>query len=140
MLTAVDHWLRDKFLLQTHIYTMRLPKKVVRGLKVRELPESASNRYRYRLISNSGSATDKMVKKLDEEGLMYVTQVIERKTALTPIISPKGGSVLLLVFWLFSFFGLCFGGFKLYQNLSSNEVFIQNLSESFDIFTESGRN
>ena len=82
MLTAADHWLRGKFLLQTHVYTMRLPDKTPGGIKVRELSKSPSNRYRYRLISNSSKATDKLVKKLDEEGMMYAVQVVEKKTAL----------------------------------------------------------
>ncbi len=101
MLTPVDHWLRQKFLLQTHVYTMRLPEKMPLGVRVSELPKSASSRYRYRLITNSNSATDRLVKLLGEAGLMFVTQVVEKKTWIKPIISPKGGSVLLTVFWLF---------------------------------------
>ncbi len=140
MLTAADHWLREKFLLQTHVYTMRLPDKLPGGVKVRELPESATNRYRYRLITNSNASTNKLVKKLDEGGLMYATQVVEKKTPLKPLIAPKGGkSVLLSVFWLISLVGLTIGSVKLFQILRNDEVFMANLRESIAIFTESDR-
>ena len=136
MLTAVDHWLREKFLLQTHIYTLRLPEKLPRGIKARQLPDSPSNRYRYRLVANSTSATNKLVQKLDEGGLMYVTQVVEKKTLLKPIIAPKGGSLVLSVFWIISLAGLTFGSLRLFKTLTNDEVFMENFRGAVAIFTE----
>jgi len=138
MLTPLDHWLRDKFLLQTHVYTMRLPEKMPKGVKARELPDSPSNKYRYRLISNSGKITNKLVKRLGEDGMMFTTHVIEKKTPLKGIISPKGGSFLLTIFWMISFVGLTIGCLKLYTMLAGDAVFVENLKGAIEIFTESG--
>ena len=89
MLTPVDHWLRERFLLQTHVYTLRLPEKLPRGIKVSELPESPSNKFRYRLVANSNGTTAKLVEKLGEAGMMFKTQVVEKKTVRKPNICPK---------------------------------------------------
>ena len=137
MLTPVDHWLRERFIFQTHIYTLRLPEKLPRGVKVRELPDSPSNKFRYRIIASSNATTDKLVTKLVEAGLMFKTQVVERKTLLKPIICPKGGSVLLSVFWLFSLVGLTFGSMKMFKVITSDPVFMENFKEALAIFTES---
>ncbi|MGJ8725552.1 MAG: hypothetical protein ACSHYB_13420 [Roseibacillus sp.] len=136
MLTPVDHWLREKLLLQTHVYTLRLPEKLPRGIKVRELPVSPSNKYRYRMIANSNSSADKLITKLGEGGLMFKTQVVEKKTVLKPIISPKGGSVLLSVFWMVSLMGLTYGSLKMFKKLTSDPIFMENLKEAVAIFAE----
>ena len=137
MLTPVDHWLRQKFLYQTHVYTLRLPEKLPRGVKVRELPASPSNKFRYRIVASSNATTDKLVEKLGEAGLMFKTQVVERKTALKPIICPKGGSILLTVFWMFSMVGLTIGALKMFRILTSDPVFMANLRDAFSLFTGS---
>lgn len=138
MLTPVDHWLRERFLLQTHVYTLRLPEKLPRGVKVRELPEGPSNKFRYRLVANTNSAANKLVDKLGEAGMMFKTQVVEKKTPLKPIIAPKGGSVLLNVFWMLSLVGLTIGTLKMFGALTSDEVFMENLKGAVAIFRETG--
>ncbi|WP_411847201.1 hypothetical protein AAFN60_07290 [Roseibacillus persicicus] len=138
MLTPVDHWLRETFLLETHFYCLRLPEKVPSGVKVRELPNSPTSKYRYRLIARSNRSSDRVVKKMNEEGLMFATQVVEKKTPLKPLIAPKGGSVLLNVFWMFSFMGLTFGALKLVKTMSNDEVFVENLRGAVALFMETG--
>lgn len=138
MLTPVDHWLRERFLFQTHIYTLRLPDQLPRGTKVRQLPESPSNRFRYRLITNSNKVTDKLVEKLGESGMMFKTQVVEKKTPLKRFICPKGGSVLLSIFWIISLMGLSYGSVRMFKAITSDEVLMENLRGAVEIFTESG--
>ena len=138
MLTPVDHWLRERFLLQTHVYTLRLPEKLPRGIKVSELPESPSNKFRYRLVANSNGTTAKLVEKLGEAGMMFKTQVVEKKTVLKPIICPRGGSFLLNVFWMFSLAGLTYVFLRVFRALTSDAVFMENFRGAVDIFTEGG--
>lgn len=139
MLTPLDHWLRDKFLFQTHVYTKNLPDKLPWSVRTRKLEESYSNTYRYRLISNSSKLTNKLINRLDQQGLMYSTHVVERKTLLKPIVAPKCGSVVLLAIWLLTLAGLGFGVFKLARKLGDDEVFMANLRETIDIFREVDR-
>lgn len=138
MLTRVDHWLREKFILQTHVYTLRLPAELPRGIKVSELPATPSNQFKYRLVANSNALTNKLVDKLGEGGMMFKTQVVEKKTFMKPLICPKGGSVILTAFWLVSVIGLSFGSFKLFKTVSEDEVLMENIRGAVAIFTETG--
>lgn len=136
MLTVFDHWLRERFIYKTHIYTMRLPEKLPRGIKVRELPASPSRRYRYRAVSSSNKKTDQLVRALNEGGMMFSTQIVESKGPLKGIIAPKGQSVLLSVFWLLSMLGLTLASLKLFDKLKSDEVFVANFKDAVSIFLE----
>lgn len=134
MLTKVDHWLRERYLLQTHLYTLRLPQSLPSGVSASELPETATRRYRYRIVSNTNELTDKTIKILNDQGLMFATQVIERKTWLKPIIAPKSGSVILTAFWLVSFCGLILGTMKLASQLRNDAVFMENFRDAVEVF------
>ena len=134
MLSPIDHWIREKFIYKTHIYTMRLPEFVPRGIRVIKLDPSPSSRYHYRLISPNNKKTDRLVQELTEKGLMYSTQVVESKGPLKKLIAPKNKSVLLSVFWLSSMVGFLVALFNLANKLRSNEVFMANLRETIDLF------
>lgn len=134
MLTKVDHWLRERYLLQTHLYTLRLPEGLPSGVQASELPESVTRRYRFRIVSNTNELTDKTIQVLNDQGLMFATQVIERKTWLKPIIAPKSGSVVLTLFWLVSFFGVTVGVMKLAHQLKNDPVFIENFNGAVEVF------
>lgn len=115
---------------------MRLPEKLPRGIKVRELPASPSRRYRYRAVSSSNKKTDQLVRALNEGGMMFSTQIVESKGPLKGIIAPKGQSVLLSVFWLLSMLGLTLASLKLFDKLKSDEVFVANFKDAVSIFLE----
>lgn len=136
MLTVIDHWLRQNFLLETHIYTMRLPEQVPNGVRVQELPESATKRYRYRLVTSKPRITDKLVKNLKESGLLFTTQVVELNTWFRPIIAPKGKSFVFNVFWLFSFIFVILGSVRLVNKMRANEEFMAQMKEAIGILTE----
>ena len=137
MLTGLDHWLRDKFLYQTHIYTMSLPPKLPAGVRKRKLPESATSTHRYCLISNSSKTTKKLVNRLDEAGMLYMSKVTERKTFLRPIICPRGGSLTLMLLQLAILGGIAFGLYRGGVILFQNEKMVENLKGAFGILTES---
>jgi hypothetical protein len=39
-LTRLDRWLRERYVYETHVYTLRLPETVPAGVIAEELPES----------------------------------------------------------------------------------------------------
>ncbi|MEM9079751.1 MAG: hypothetical protein AAGC74_03560 [Verrucomicrobiota bacterium] len=135
MKTKVDHWLSENLLLQTHIYTMRLPEDMPRKVKVQELPESASRRYRYRLVSGAPKATDQLVNTLRDEGLLFSTQVVERDPWFRPLIAPKGGSIVYNIFWLISGASVIWGGYKLMVRLQGDANFMAQLKEAIALFS-----
>jgi hypothetical protein len=136
MLTRLDHWLRERYLFQTHIYTMRLPDKLPSGVRAEELPESPTRRYSYRLVANTNEQVDRLVAQLNDLGLMFATQVTERKTPLKMFIAPKGGSAVLRYFWLIAFFFASVGAIRVAKRIANDEELRAKFSDAVQVFKE----
>ena len=95
-LTQIDRWLRERFIYQTHVYTMRLPESGLSGqVTVEELEESPSRRYRYRLIVNAKRDLESLLTALRSGNQMFVTRIVETDPWYRPIIAPRGKSFFL---------------------------------------------
>ena len=99
-LTHFDRWLRERFIYRTHIYTMRLPDAGVPSqVLVEELEQSATRRYRYRLIVNAKRDVESLLHVLREGNQMFATRVVETNPWYKSIIAPKGKSFFFRMFW-----------------------------------------
>lgn len=91
-LTRFDRWLRQKYVYETHIYTIReiegLPHMVV-GYK---LPEKQGQRFHYKYVVRSEKVADKVIAKLNADSMMFNTRVVDRKAWYVPILAPDGKS------------------------------------------------
>ena len=51
-LTRLDRWLKERFIYETHIFTLRLPEGgLPSGVRVEEVEQKKSSDYKHRLIS-----------------------------------------------------------------------------------------
>lgn len=91
-LTRFDRWLRETFVYETHIRTLRPVEAIPMGIKAVEMPESPMHRYRYLYIARKGEQADELIKTLRENTQMFTTEIVERKTWYTPIVAPEGKS------------------------------------------------
>ncbi len=98
-LTRFDRWLRRKFVHETHIYTMRQLPRAPRGVRGFKLPEKQGQRFHYKYVTRSENAANAFVSKLNEEGMMFNTQVVDRDTWYASILAPKAKSP---TWWLIS--------------------------------------
>lgn len=99
-LTRFDHWLKERFIYRTHIYTMRLPEVGVPSqVLVEELEQSATRRFRYRLIVNAKKDVEALLHALREGNQMFSTRVVETDAWYKPIIAPKDKSFFFVMFW-----------------------------------------
>ena len=106
-LTQIDRWLRERFIYQTHVYTMRLPESGLSKLvAIEELEESAGRRYRYRLIVNAKRDLESLLTALRSGNQMFVTRIVERDPWYRPIIAPRGKSFFFRTFWWSAVAGL----------------------------------
>lgn len=92
-LTRFDRWLRETFVYETHIRTLRPAESVPKGIKAIDMPESPMNRYRHLYIARKSTDADALIKTLRDNTQMFTTEIIERKTWYTPIVAPEGKSV-----------------------------------------------
>ena len=98
-LTRFDRWLREKFVYETHIQTLRPPETVPAGVRVIDLPEVPGKRYKHLFVAGSSKLADELINQLKESGQMYTTQIVDRDTWFVPFIAPKDKSV---TWWLMS--------------------------------------
>jgi hypothetical protein len=132
-LTRFDRWLREKFVYELHIHTLRPPESIPAGIRSIDLPETPGKRYKHLFIAGSGKAADEFIRQLKENSQMYTAQVVDREAWYVPLIAPKGKSV---TWWLFStaaiitsvFFALIY-----LKGLIEDPQFRKNFMEALEI-------
>ena len=98
-LTRFDRWLRENFVYETHIQTLRPPDEVPAGVRIIDLPEVPGKRYKHLFVANSSKLADELINHLKDNGQMYTTQIVDRDAWFVPLIAPKEKSV---TWWLVS--------------------------------------
>ena len=101
---------------------------------VEELEESASRRYRYKLIVNAKRDEECLLEALREGNQMFATRVVETNPWYKPIIAPKGKSFFFRVFW-WAVAAVAVLTFLIVSYLVlSNEELKSELIDSFNLF------
>ena len=98
-LTKFDRWLREKFVYQTHIHTLRPPEMLPVGVRAVELPEVPGKRYKHLFVADSSKSADAFIAHLKENSQMFTTQIVDSDAWFVPFIAPKNKS---LTWWLVS--------------------------------------
>lgn len=133
-LTRFDRWLREKYVYETHIHTLRPPESLPDGVRAVELPEVPGKRYKHLFVTKQSTAADALIQQLKENGQMYTTQIIDCDAWYVPFIAPKDKS---LTWWLFSVFFLTTCAFfvLLYvKGLTEDPDFRKNFMEALKLF------
>jgi hypothetical protein len=132
-LTRFDRWLREKFVYEMHIQTLRYPEEIPHGIEAVELPDSPGKRYKHLFIAKSSKAADELILMLKENSQMYATQIVDRDAWFVPFIAPKEKSV---TWWIVSVILISISVFfiLLYlKGLIQNPEFRKEFSEAIEI-------
>jgi len=133
-LTRFDRWLREKYVYETHIHTLRPPESLPQGIRIVELPEVPGKRYKHLYVAKQTLAADALISQLKENGQMYTTQIVDCDAWYVPFIAPKDKS---LTWWLFSVFftTTCAFFVLLYvKGLAEDPDFRKNFMEALKLF------
>lgn len=133
-LTAFDRWLREKFVYQTQIQTLRPPESLPRGIVEEELPDVPGRRFKHLYIAKSGKIAEEFIRMLKENGQMYTTQIVDRNAWYVPLVAPKDNKSV--TWWMISviFFAICAFFVLLYlKYLVEDPVFRKNFMEAIKI-------
>jgi hypothetical protein len=133
-LTRFDRWLREKYVYETHIHTLRPPESLPDGIRTVEIPDVPGKRYKHMFVANSSKLADQFIAQLKENSQMYTTQIVDRKTWFVPFIAPKDKSV---TWWLFSAVIICISLFiaLIYlKSLMDDPQFRKNFMEAVELF------
>lgn len=98
-LTRFDRWLREKFVYEYHIQTLRPPESIPPGIRAVELSDGPGKRYKHLYIAKSHKAADTLIHQLKANNQMYTSQVMDRDVWYASFVAPKEKSV---TWWLIS--------------------------------------
>ncbi|MES2997107.1 MAG: hypothetical protein V4733_09895 [Verrucomicrobiota bacterium] len=130
-LTKFDRWLRETFVYQTRIHTLRRPAALPKG--IREIPAHTSGRYKHLYLAATGKAAQAFIRSLKEENQMYHTEVFNRKSWYVRFLAPETKSV---TWWVIGtlIIAIAIAGAGLYiRDLSANPEFRRHFSEALEI-------
>tara|TARA_B110000285_G_scaffold200006_1_gene233577 strand:+ start:252 stop:674 length:423 start_codon:yes stop_codon:yes gene_type:complete len=133
-LTKLDRWLKERFIYETHIFTLRLPEgELPSGVRVEEVEQNKSGDYRHRIMIKDNEIAENVMKLLKEDHIMHATHVVEGENWYNQRIAPEGKSFTYM--WIFRFFGLimvcagAYGAFKLSQNEELRSTIMDTIEE-----------
>jgi len=132
-LTRLDRWLRERFVYETHVYTLRLPEAVPPGVIAEELPESPGRRFKHRFIVRSDAAVQRLIDQLREGNQMFTTRVVDREAWYVPLIAPHGKSITWWFVWLGVTAGVVFCLVHLGRLAWANPELRKNVTEALEI-------
>jgi len=132
-LTRFDRWLRERFVYETHIHTLRPPASIPRGIRAIALADAIGQRYKHQFIARNTKAANTLIRQLKDDGQMYTTRIVDRDAWYVPFIAPRNKS---LTWWLISLviistslvYTLLF-----IRSLAEDPVFRKNFMEALQI-------
>jgi len=132
-LTRFDRWLRERFVYETHVYTLRPPESVPAGVIAEELPESPGRKFKHRFILRSDRAVEALIEQLRESNQMFTTRVVDREAWYVPLIAPQGKSVTWWLVWMALTMVGVFGLVHLGRLAWANPELRKNVNEAIEI-------
>ncbi len=132
-LTRLDRWLKERFIYETHIFTLRIPEEgLPPGVEVSEVEQKKSGDYKYRLVINDNELSEQFIQDLKEGHIMHAAHIVEGKHWYNKRISPEGKSFTFMwILRFFTFCGVCWAGYGIYL-LSQNEALMSTLKDTID--------
>ena len=107
--TALDRWLRKKFIYITRIYCNTLPGEIPPGLRVEEAPEESGGRYLYKLTACSERVVNQVADAMRMDNITYTSRVEDRKVWYGRWLNDPRKSFTYRMAWLgFALAGLAF--------------------------------
>jgi len=132
-LTRFDRWLKEKFVYQIQILTLRPCENVPKGVKEIGLPEKPGRRYKHLYTTGSNEAAEKLLTELKEGNQMFSTKVVEKEAWWVQFISPEGKSVSWYLVSVFVTMAALTPVVIWVRGLLQSPEFMKNLEEAKEI-------
>lgn len=99
-LTRFDRWLRDRYVHETHIRTLRSPEVIPKGVRAEALPDIPGKRFRFLFVIRGSREADQFIASLREGNFMFSTTVVDRESRFARWLTAPNRSVTWLIVWL----------------------------------------
>lgn len=135
-LTKIDRWLKETFVYQIQILTLRQCEDVPGGVKEVELPEKAGRRFKYLYTTGNNAAAEKLLTALKEGNQMFSTKVADKEAWWVQFIAPDGKSPTWYVVSVFATMGLLTPIVIWLRGLLQSPEFMENVKDAMKIIME----
>ena len=132
-LTRFDRWLKETFVYETQILTLRPAEVIPRKIRQVELPEKAGRRYKHLYTTGNAKAADALLKSLRDENQMFTTKIVDKDAWWVQFMAPEGKSPS---WYLISVFLLMAGLTPVViwiRGLLQSPEFIKNMQDTLEI-------
>lgn len=132
-LTRFDHWLRKKFVYETHIYTLRELANPPVGVAGYKLPEKQGQRFHFKYVTRSEDTAEEMIRRLNTESMMFNTRIMDRDVWYARYLAPEGRSPTWWLVSLFAAIGSIYSVTRYAMHLWQKPGVRENILEALDI-------
>jgi len=132
-LTRFDRWLKEKFVYEIQILTLRQAGNIPGGIREVELPEKPGRRYKHLYTTSKPKAAEALLQLLKEENQMFTTKVVDKDGWWVQFVSPEGKSPTWYLVSVFILMGFLTPVVIWLRGLLQSPEFIKNVKESLEI-------
>lgn len=90
--TRLDRWLKEKFVLETHVLTLSEPPHVPAGVKLEPQELTMNNRFQFRMVVRDRRELEATLQALNDANQTFTTKVQPRQTVLRRVLDDPLGS------------------------------------------------
>lgn len=132
-LTRLDRWLKETFVYQIQILTLRPCGSVPKGVREVALPEKPGRRFKHLYTTGSNEAAEKLLAELKEGNQMFTTTVVEKESWWVEFIAPEAKSVTWYLVSVFVTMAALTPVVIWVRGLIQSPAFMKNLEEALEI-------
>jgi hypothetical protein len=132
-LTRIDRWLRERFVYETHIFTLRKPPQLPAGIIARKVADAPGRTYRHKFIARNPRRAEQLINTLKSNNQMFATRIVDRSAWYVPLIAPKDKSLVYWFLWVLISAAAAYTAVVAARAVWSNDELRQNILESLEI-------
>ena len=132
-LTRIDRWLKEKFVYEIQILTLRQSGNVPRNVLEIELPEKTGRRFKWLYKTSDADSAERLLVDLKENNQMFSTKVVDKEAWWVQFIAPEGKSATWYVVSVFILMALLTPIVIWVRGLLQDPDFLKNLEGAKEI-------
>ena len=132
-LTRIDRWLRERFVYETHVFTLRVPPRLPSGVIAQEMPDVPGRTYRHRFVARNPKSAARLINTLKQNNQMFATRIVDRSAWYVPLIAPKDKSLVYWLLWVFISTALAYTAVAAARAVWSNPELRANILDAIKI-------
>jgi hypothetical protein len=133
-LTRIDRWLKETFVYETHILTLRPTEKTPKKMRRVDLEEKPGRRFKHLYITDQQKVAEAFLNELKNNNRMFSTKVVDKDAWWVDFVAPEGKSPTWYVVSVFLLMAALSPVVIWIRSLIRDPEFMKNFLEAVDLF------